>query len=519
MKASSTATSIFVVIIFAIDIKGQKMGIRPCSLEIDQCTCTPESYQCSLLKDPLYEVPLDIPSTVTQVDLSGNLISVVTNVSFSNLNSLLFLNLNQNILKWIQASAFNNLHSLQTLDISQNFIEELDARHFFPFDNLQKLNITQNPNLNISINALQNAPTLTEIFSDKNFNGGNYDFSDLEHLETIHLEGCKVRLFYKDNFRNLPSLKRLLMSGNELVDLPVSILEQLRALEDLKLSGNFIRSIRNYNFSNNPKLSVLELAQNEIESLEGVQLNSLQVLRRLDLTFNKIKILSQNSLPNPPFSRLLLQLRGNPLVCDCNLKWLVSYSKSNPFIQFFGRCKGPEEMVGREPGTMEKSEFLCRPWQLPSSRLSHVVSVSKPVTLTCPVNGDPFPSVSWYYHNQTTAVNEMVESRFLKSTDQGDTVYFKAVTFDRAGLYICKASNKVGSTEVSIALTVVPLPGTAPITDCSCKKPVILLVVLFLTFALGIFAVAFVYRKYLKAARTQRNLAYATLNEIDGQAI
>ena len=53
-------------------------------------------------------------------------------------------------------------------------------------------------------------------------------------------------------------------------------------------------------------------------------------------------------------------LRGNPFVCDCRLRWLVAWLGSAVPNTDAGRCRGPQNHAGTPIGQLQLRDFQCR---------------------------------------------------------------------------------------------------------------------------------------------------------------
>lgn len=61
--------------------------------------------------------------------------------------------------------------------------------------------------------------------------------------------------------------------------------------------------------------------------------------------------------PHPSlFSRHLAQ---NPFICDCNLKWLADYLRSNPIETSGARCASPRRLANKRIGQIKSKKFRC----------------------------------------------------------------------------------------------------------------------------------------------------------------
>lgn len=62
-------------------------------------------------------------------------------------------------------------------------------------------------------------------------------------------------------------------------------------------------------------------------------------------------------IPNlPPLDRHLAQ---NPFICDCNLKWLADFLRSNPIETSGARCASPRRLANKRIGQIKSKKFRC----------------------------------------------------------------------------------------------------------------------------------------------------------------
>ena len=65
-------------------------------------------------------------------------------------------------------------------------------------------------------------------------------------------------------------------------------------------------------------------------------------------------------IPNlPPLDRHLAQ---NPFICDCNLKWLADFLRSNPIETSGARCASPRRLANKRIGQIKSKKFRCSDW-------------------------------------------------------------------------------------------------------------------------------------------------------------
>lgn len=67
--------------------------------------------------------------------------------------------------------------------------------------------------------------------------------------------------------------------------------------------------------------------------------------------------------PCPP-SLVRSHLAQNPFICDCNLKWLADYLRSNPIETSGARCASPRRLANKRIGQIKSKKFRCSGMQL-----------------------------------------------------------------------------------------------------------------------------------------------------------
>jgi Leucine-rich repeat (LRR) protein len=244
--------------------------------------------------------------------------SVVENFQF-----LKFLDLGENFIKNLSdLENLPNLKYLYGLRLTENQIETLEKNHFVHLKNLQIVNLSKNRIRHIDRETFAANEFLQAIRLDGNsIKNIDYMFENLTQLVFLNISENHLEIFDYENFpKNLQfldisknqinviknpneisqNLKTLKLNYNHLTEISAFVLP--RNLEDLNLQSNLIEKISPYTFLKKPFLKTVDLKHNKIAHLNE---NAL----RISSTKTDEKL--------PEF-----HLAGNPLVCDCHLKWM-----------------------------------------------------------------------------------------------------------------------------------------------------------------------------------------------------
>nr|XP_033479767.1 slit homolog 1 protein-like [Epinephelus lanceolatus]XP_033479768.1 slit homolog 1 protein-like [Epinephelus lanceolatus] len=186
-------------------------------------------------------------------------------------------------------------------------------------------------------------------------------FTSYKKLRRIDLSNNQISEIAPDAFHGLRALNSLVLYGNKITELPGGVFDGLASLELLLLNANKIHCIRASVFKDLENLALLSLYDNKIQSLAKGTFSSLHSIQTLHLA-------------------------QNPFVCDCNVKWLADFLRSNPIETSGARCASPRRLANKRIAQIKSSKFRCsakEQYHIPGTedrRLSYECN-SKPV---CP---------------------------------------------------------------------------------------------------------------------------------------
>ncbi|XP_016132038.1 slit homolog 1 protein-like [Sinocyclocheilus grahami] len=159
-------------------------------------------------------------------------------------------------------------------------------------------------------------------------------FASYKRLRRIDLSNNQISEIAPDAFQGLRSLNSLVLYGNKITDLPRGVFDGLSALELLLLNANKIHCVRVNVFHDLENLSLLSLYDNKIQTLAKG-------------TFTPLKSIQT------------LHLAHNPFVCDCGLKWLADFLRSNPIETSGTRCSSPRRLANKRISQIKSKKFRC----------------------------------------------------------------------------------------------------------------------------------------------------------------
>ncbi|RWS26382.1 Leucine-rich repeat neuronal protein 2-like protein [Leptotrombidium deliense] len=312
--------------------------------------------------------------------VNQNKINEVNNQTFVGLSSLQLLNLNENAVQSLPNNVFDSLSKLQKLDLSRNRISHISADAFAGLSALKTLILRENSLTVIPSAQFRHLTALVKLDLGHNvFNSiGESAFATLPTLEDLSLDKCQISSLHASSFLNVNQMRRLRLDENNLSEIPSDSLQQLKNLEELIIGRNKIASIEAFAFGGSPKLKVLDIRHDHqlsyidkdaflgIPHLLKVILEFCPNVRHLhentfDVQKRSLKYLSLrgNHIENVAHNLLnwqqlqYIDVRGNPLTCNCSLLWLWELLKQRNVSKEY-----KDELVCAEPANFRGHRFL-----------------------------------------------------------------------------------------------------------------------------------------------------------------
>ena len=265
----------------------------------------------NLLMDTKFAATL--PPTLTKIYLQYNEIAEISSESFSKLNKLEVLVLNNNRITEIHRDSLRDLLSLKNLSLVDNGLMQIEAGSFKGLAALEILRLEFNDITELESGVFADLKNIKKIVLG--WNGlsnltGDSLINLPDSLETLDLQYNFLETLKTGTFVNSPKYK-LLLNNNNISNIENGCFD-LPHLQSLVLTNNFLSVIDSGTFRSSKNLQRLWLDGNKIMRIEKGSFGSLKNLCKLVMSSNPIKRLENGALHG------LLQKRG----CHVKLKYV-----------------------------------------------------------------------------------------------------------------------------------------------------------------------------------------------------
>ncbi|XP_058829001.1 protein artichoke isoform X2 [Topomyia yanbarensis] len=249
--------------------------------------------------------------TLEQLYLNNNKIRMIERDAFMAMPGLRELRLSNNSLSDLLPMPFWNLPGLKGIDISYNNFRRVDPSLLIGVPSLRRFDISGNSLSVLDPAAFVHTPMLETV--NVSFNELSLihpaTFRDLNHMFEVDAGDNKLQEFIP----GLPiAVERINLARNQITSLTQSSSNSLDlpALRMLDISGNQLTRVAKGTFQTTPQLRILGLARNQLQSVDEGSFSGLSRLEVLSLQDNKLLALHERSLT--PLENLReLNLQGN----------------------------------------------------------------------------------------------------------------------------------------------------------------------------------------------------------------
>ncbi|XP_058809190.1 protein artichoke [Phymastichus coffea] len=199
-------------------------------------------------------------------------------------DSLLELFLVEPDLRFLPIDSLQNLQGLEAVTVQSKLMKRLPS--FAGLSKLRYLQINSPDLMELSPHIFRDLPSLEQlhIFGSPNLTrleGGL--LRNLPRLQLLNISDCGLQRIHSLTLINLPELKEIAFSGNE--------------IQDARMVGSSLMDL--------PGVSVLQLDRNKIARLDGGSFRDMPSLSRLSMSYNRITEISRDAIRGVPLLRTL----------------------------------------------------------------------------------------------------------------------------------------------------------------------------------------------------------------------
>ncbi|XP_052071656.1 toll-like receptor 3 [Mytilus californianus] len=386
------------------------------------------------------EVPIDMFDSLQNrkskiIALTGNNFNVFNLSTFSNVEKLIKLNLQQNQIRTVILGYLSNV---QRLDLGYNDISDIPSFCFHNTSNskmpnlaflslafnslknlrpvrclprLKELRLEQNSLKRIQTNTFAYLNSLTKLYlmavGGKNLDTlekGAFNSTSLRHLSlrdcNFHFDKLNLSAL-ADLFSNCKNLQHLDLAQNDINPGRILLGPMLFPLERLiylNLELTKLTYLPNQVFSKMSLLETLSINSNKIYGWDEARIfDNVTTLQELDVSNNYIKVVNKSSIPPQLLSSLRrINLATNQFSCTCHQMWFVNWLRSTK-IDIVNypkryRCVQPPALNGVQLKDYKPTVESCTPWNplftiaISMSVFGFIIIVSITVFVRCYTN-------------------------------------------------------------------------------------------------------------------------------------
>ncbi|NWW31707.1 LRRN4 protein, partial [Panurus biarmicus] len=303
-----------------------------------------------LTNNSLTAFPVCLPEVLETLDLSNNLLEEVNGTEIANLPRLRVLSLRHNHL-WSVRWGSETLSSLLKLDLSFNKLSSVPSCHSSALPNLRWLSLAGNPLIEIQPLAFSCYPQLQVLNLSSTLLGQDDSRGIRDSAFAISTDPNEVT--------NRPgnSINVLDLSGTFFEKIQPEWARDLTNLRSLHLTNMpWLRSLDSDFFKSLPGLR--ELQCQDSPSLGFVQTEMFDSAPHLShLSFENCNLSSFNPWNTNSSDGITINLYGNPLLCNCQLSWLLSKPKKVVLQKAWETFCTSQEDSGRPPKSFSLLEL------------------------------------------------------------------------------------------------------------------------------------------------------------------
>ncbi|KAM9854284.1 leucine-rich repeat neuronal protein 3-like [Aulostomus maculatus] len=429
------------------------------------------------------EGTLDYLANLTEINLSQNNISSVSDIGLGSLRWLLSLHMEENWIQQLSDGCLASLPNLQELYMNHNLLFSISRGAFQGLSGLLRLHLNSNRLTNINSQWFQPLPNLEILMLGENpiQELSDMNFKPLINLHSLVLARMNLTEIPDNALVGLENLESISFFDNLLNRVPRVVLTRVKNLKFLDLNKNPIERIKTGDFMDMMHLKELGInSMPELVSIDSFALNNLPELTKIEATnnprlsyihpraFHKLPRLETLMLNSNALSALHhrtveslpnlreVSLHSNPIRCDCVIRWVNMNQTTVRFMEpdsLF--CMEPLEYRGQHVRQVHFREMteICLPLISPGSLPDQVeVSRGSSVSLHCRAFGEPEPEIYWVTPSGDRVLPGSVSDKYCMHPEGTFDIY--DATEREAGSYTCIAHNLVGADLQSVVVVV-----------------------------------------------------------------
>lgn len=214
----------------------------------------------------LLQIPPELHPNIHKIDLSENKLQNITKRPLIFYTSLRYLDLSSNRIGFIRPGTFTNMRSLVDINLANNQLYQLAHR-------------------NLSIGLLPQVRTL-DLSRNSLYNGMvEYFLRDAPSLQYLSLAENSITKISQSTFGSAPRLVEVNLHNNMIMEIEEGTFESLWHLTKVNLSMNSLTCITGFNLM---QLQILDLSRNSIETFHSTDFEGEFNLTWIDLSENRL---------------------------------------------------------------------------------------------------------------------------------------------------------------------------------------------------------------------------------------
>lgn len=301
---------------------------------------------------------------INEIDLDSNHLAILKANSFTNLSKLVTLTVRSNHLESVDKDAFNGLSELQNLNLYNNRLTEIPFESINGLKTLVQLNLSFNKIKSIPEETITFIPTLEDIYLDSNPIQRIKMFPNISSsLKRVDIQFTDINLATKLTWKYLANIDILNLAGTKFHAFTAGTFEGLTKVKKVFIRDMpLLMSVGPDAFNGLQSATTIDLADcNRLHAIDETAFMSTNVsaffLQDSAITYIPEHLLKWSKMKT-------LMISGNPINCDCKIKWMLNAStfgnNSDIKSSFDGlRCDSPTALNGSNVTSLLPTNVTC----------------------------------------------------------------------------------------------------------------------------------------------------------------